>query len=46
MEVTENKKSRLAVDGHVLLQKEKTGVGQTAQYLINGISVPRTHKTL
>ena len=23
MEVTENKKSRLAVDGHVLLQKEK-----------------------
>lgn len=35
MEVTENKKSRLAVDGHVLLQKEKTGVGQTAQYLIN-----------
>lgn len=35
MEVTENKKCRLAVDGHVLLQKEKTGVGQTAQYLIN-----------
>lgn len=35
MEVTEHKKCRLAIDGHVLLQKEKTGVGQTAQYLIN-----------
>lgn len=35
MGVTKNKKCRLAIDGHVLLQKEKTGVGQTAKYLIN-----------
>lgn len=34
MEVTK-KKYRLAIDGHVLLQKEKTGVGQTAQHLID-----------
>lgn len=35
MGATENRKCRLAIDGHVLLQKEKTGVGQTAQYLID-----------
>lgn len=35
MEAVKNKKCRLAIDGHVLLQKEKTGVGQTAQYLID-----------
>lgn len=35
MEATKKKKYRLAIDGHVLLQKEKTGVGQTAQYLID-----------
>lgn len=35
MEVTKTNKYRLAIDGHVLLQKEKTGVGQTAQYLID-----------
>lgn len=35
MEATENRKCRLAIDGHVLLQKKKTGVGQTAQYLID-----------
>lgn len=35
MEATKSKKLRLAIDGHVLLQKEKTGVGQTAQYLID-----------
>lgn len=35
MEVTKNRKYRLAVDGHVLLQREKTGVGRTAQSLIN-----------
>ncbi len=35
MEVTKTNKYRLAIDGHVLLQKKKTGVGQTAQYLID-----------
>lgn len=35
MEATKTNKCRLAIDGHVLLQKEKTGVGQTAQYLID-----------
>lgn len=35
MGTAKNKKYRLAIDGHVLLQKEKTGVGQTAQYLID-----------
>lgn len=35
MEVIKNKKYRIAIDGHVLLQKEKTGVGRTAQYLID-----------
>lgn len=30
-----NKKYKIAVDGHVLLQREKTGVGRTAQYLID-----------
>lgn len=35
MEVAKTKKCRIAIDGHVLLQKEKTGVGQTAQYLID-----------
>lgn len=35
MGADKNKKCRLAIDGHVLLQKEKTGVGQTAQYLID-----------
>lgn len=35
MEATKNKKFKLAIDGHVLLQKEKTGVGLTAQYLID-----------
>lgn len=35
MEVIKTNKYRLAIDGHVLLQKEKTGVGQTAQHLID-----------
>lgn len=35
MVATKYEKYRLAIDGHVLLQKEKTGVGQTAQYLID-----------
>lgn len=35
MEATKKRKRRIAIDGHVLLQKEKTGVGQTAQYLID-----------
>lgn len=35
MEATKNRRCRLAIDGHVLLQKEKTGIGQTAQCLIN-----------
>ncbi len=35
MEVDRTRKYRLAIDGHVLLQSEKTGVGQTAQYLID-----------
>lgn len=38
MEATKKKKYRLAIDGHVLLQKEKTGVGQTAQYLIDELA--------
>lgn len=35
METTKGGKYRLAIDGHVLLQNEKTGVGRTAQYLID-----------
>lgn len=35
MGVIENRRCRLAIDGHVLLQKEKTGVGQTARHLID-----------
>lgn len=35
MEVTKNTRYKIAIDGHVLLQREKTGVGQTAQYLID-----------
>ena len=35
MEITKDRKCRLAIDGHVLLQNEKTGVGRTAQYLID-----------
>lgn len=35
MEAIKHRNYRLAIDGHVLLQKEKTGVGQTAQYLID-----------
>ena len=38
MEATKSRKYRIAVDGHVLLQKEKTGVGQTARYLINELA--------
>ncbi len=35
MEVTKNTRYKIAIDGHVLLQREKTGVGQTAQHLID-----------
>lgn len=35
METIKTGKYKLAIDGHVLLQKEKTGVGWTAQYLID-----------
>lgn len=41
MEATKSRKYRIAVDGHVLLQKEKTGVGQTARYLINELAKNR-----
>ena len=34
MGAAKNNKLKIAVDGHVLLQKDKTGIGRTAQYLI------------
>lgn len=35
MEATKKKRLRIAIDGHVLLQNNKTGVGRTAQFLID-----------
>lgn len=35
MEATNKKKLKVAIDGHVLLQDNKTGVGRTAQFLID-----------
>lgn len=42
MGTVKNKECRIAIDGHVLLQKEKTGVGKTAQYLIDELVKNRT----